>query len=260
MIVASVCTIPGRSSSLLAVLTDLLKQSMLPDLLLVSASEYYPRGKKYLQDEELSRIKEFLEDYPIPSQVVFTTLDEGPCRKLLTPLNHPLVKRNDLILILDDDALLASRAIESLFNAYMKSGKAVYCVMGGRSGRFMHQERIPENFDYFVVDIAGGYRGVLYNAEMFEKDFEIYLREMMNAHKRMNMIAMSDDHIFSYYFKMKGIERRVAKPMQLSTELDYHSVPNTDGIMQDPDAGVSMEIIRKYFEERSMNWVISDAH
>jgi hypothetical protein len=260
MIIASVCTIPGRAESLFKVLGSLLEQTVLPNSLLISVSDFYPRNEKYFPKEDLARIEKFIETYPIPSQIVKDNVDIGSCKKLLSPINHVDTKNGDLIFTFDDDALLTNRAIESLVSAWEKNPNAVYSIMGHREESYIHQERIDSSaFDYFVVDIVGGYRGVLYPVNLIEKDeFISYIQEMIDLHKSQNLIAMHDDHIFSYFFKMKKIERRVAPFLEKRFFIDYRNIENSDGITVDKNTVLSMNIIKNYFSNNQ--WVIDNPY
>ena len=159
MIIASIVTIPGRLESLIYVLNDLLKQSLQPDLLLVSVSNFYPRSGKYYPVENLQYLKDFLNSYPISNRLITYENDIGPTLKLITPLrelsDERLNKEDTFIFTFDDDTPLYERTIESLLQAYNKNKGAVYSFSGTREERFLHAEFLPHDYDYLHEEFDG---------------------------------------------------------------------------------------------------------
>jgi hypothetical protein len=261
MIVISICTLPGRLHSLIAVLENLLNQTVKPDLVMISVADYYPRAGKYYDEEDLLHLETWLEHYTIKSEIVKVELDTGPCRKLTTPLLKRSIKDEDFIITIDDDAPFYYKGIEMLLASYEKNPGAVYGLMGVRDNTFIHTENIPSDYEYYVVNVLGGYRGVLYKANLFSRGkFFSLVDTIQRAHRSSNMILMHDDHVFSYYFKMMGIERRVAKfiPGEIISErIAYNPIDNNDGIMQDPRSAESMRLIEKVFRDRMLDEVLT---
>ena len=262
MIIASIVTIPGRLESLIYVLNDLLKQSLQPDLLFVSVSNFYPRSGKHYPGEHLDYLIKFLEDYPISNRLIKYENDIGPTLKLITPLrelsDERLNKDDTFIFTFDDDTPLYERTIESLLQAYNKNKGAVYSFSGTREGRFLHAELLPHDYDYFEVDVVGGYRGVLYPTYLINKmEFYTWVEMFIASSKKHNLIAMHDDHIFSYYFKYKRIPRRVSNS-PFNKEFKYTPISNTDGIFNDSNTNTSVEITRNTLFENKLDWVVNN--
>ena len=243
MIIASLCTIPGRIDSILVVLNKLLEQTKKPDLLLISIAEFYPRSGKFYPKKDLDKLNSFLDNYPILSQIVKYELDIGPCRKLLTPLSNGIVKDNDYIIILDDDSPLRNDAIETLILNYQKNPNAVYGIMGVKDNVFIHAEHIPNSLEYYEVDVLGGYRGVLYHKFLLNGLVE-YIKPIEETLKEANLIMMHDDHIFSYFLNSKNIKMRVVGSLT-SSQIDYQPLSNNDGIFQDEKSKLCYELIKK---------------
>jgi hypothetical protein len=152
-------------------------------------------------------------------------------------------------------------AIKDMMNSYKKNPGAIYGIMGLRNGNYMHIERVPTDYDYFVVDILGGYRGVLYNVGLIDREkFYKFFDEIEALHRKANLIAMHDDFIFAYFFKMQRIERRVASSGKISPNIHYLPIPNSDGITVDPNGGKSLDILHQYLKENELSWVISNLH
>lgn len=260
MIIASIVTIPGRLESLIYVLNDLLKQSLQPDFLYVSVSNFYPRSGKTYPQEHLNYLKDFLNTYPIANRLIIYENDIGPLLKLITPLReHSDVNTKDtFIFTFDDDTPLYERTIESLLQAYNKNKDAVYSFSGTREGRFLHAELLPHDYDYFEVDVVGGYRGVLYPLNLIDKmEFYTWVEMFIASSKKHNLIAMHDDHIFSYYFKYKKIPRRVSNS-PYNKEFKYTPISNTDGIFNDSNTNTSVEITRNTLFENKLDWVVNN--
>ena len=259
MIIASIVTIPGRLESLIFVLKELLKQSLQPDFLYVSVSNFYPRSGKYYPQEHLQYLREFLSTYPIPNKIVTYENDMGPVLKLITPLKDKNNYADEpFIFTFDDDTPLYERTIECLLQAYNKNKDAVYSFSGTREGRFLHAELLPHDYDYFEVDIVGGYRGVLYPIHLIEKmEFYTWVEMFIASSKKHNLLAMHDDHIFSYYFKYKRIPRRVSNS-PYNKEFKYTPISNSDGIFKDENTNTSFEIIKETLFENKLDWVFNN--
>jgi hypothetical protein len=263
MIIASIVSIPGRLESLIFVLNALLKQSILPDYLYVSISNYYPRSKKYYPGEHLQYLKEFLSNYSIPNKLVTYENDIGPTLKLITPLKENftsvvVVKDEDFIFTFDDDTPLYERTIETLLQAYKKNKNAVYSFSGTREERFLHAEFLPEDYDYFEIDVLGGYRGVLYPVHLIDKiEFYNWVDMFISSSNKQGLIAMHDDHIFSYYFKYKSIPRRVSNSPFNKTFI-YTPISNDDGIFNDSNTNSSIKVLRDTLFENNLGWVVTN--
>lgn len=257
-IVASISTIPNRLISLTTVLTSLLNQTTLPTFLYISLAKYYPRSKKNYPVDDLSSLQTFLSSYPIPNKLIIYENDIGPCIKLITPLKNHTFNKDDLIFTLDDDTPIYERTIECLLQSYLKNKDAVYSFSGTRENRFFHAELLPENFDYFVIDIVGGYRGVLYPTYLINNaEFYNWVDMFITYAHKKGLTAMHDDHIFSYYFKYKNIPRRVSN-CPFNKNFTYTPIKNDDGIFNDPLSENSINTLRETLYDKELNWVIDN--
>jgi hypothetical protein len=261
MIIVSICTIPGRVKSLLNVLDSIEKQSLKPDNVLLTISDYYPRMNKYYSILDIQEIQEYLKSYTIPVEIIVKSLDIGPVFKLLTPIQHKNVGADDIIITADDDVPLYEKTIEMLYQSYIKNPNAVYGVMGYREGNFIHSEfLLPEN-EYYVVDIIGGYRGALYPRNLISDNFKDWVTAMVSAHRENNIVAIHDDHIFSYFFKYDGIERRICKFISDGNDgLRYQQIPNNDGLMIDKNKDLSISIIEEVIKNSEIEWVLNNPY
>jgi hypothetical protein len=165
--------------------------------------------------------------------------------KLLTPIKEHDFSDDDDILIFDDDNGLFPTALECLVNISERCGKSsVYGIMGVSSGNFIHGEYITSG-DYYPVDVLGGYRGVLYPVRTIDiGKLEKWVDMFVMGFGEHNMIAMHDDHIFSYYLKFNKIESRVVN-VHPKDGLNYWPKPNNNGIFQDSRLNESLKILDK---------------
>ncbi len=259
MIIASICSIPDRLNSLITVLDKLKIQSLKPDILYVTISKYYPRSKKLYDENHFSILRTYLDEYDIPNKLIVYENDIGPTLKLITPLRfHKFTSQDDFIFIFDDDTPLYERTIETLLLAHEKNQNAVYALSGARQNRFFHAELLPENYDYFEIDVTGGYRGVLYPIKLINKKelFE-WIDMFVDSCSKNNTIPMHDDHIFSYYFKHKNIPRRVSNS-PFSKQFTYTTIPNEDGIFKDENTFKNIELINNTLYKKKLNWVVDN--
>jgi hypothetical protein len=282
-VIGSVSSIPTRLDSLIFVLDDMLKQTRKIDFLYVSIARYYPRSKTTYSQDKINELKTFLSSYPIPNELVIYENDIGPTVKLLTPLKHFVTNTldsvlnrckgdttgkegyrdnaNTFIFTFDDDTPVQATTIEALLLSYNKNKGAAYSFSGAREGRFLHAELLPHDYDYFEIDVVGGYRGVLYPMSLFKDKLEFYrwVEMFMNDSKRHNLIAMHDDHIFSYYLKYKGIPRRVSNS-PFNKDFTYTPIQNTDGIFNDENTHSSFDILKQTLFDNDLAWVFNNPY
>lgn len=271
MIIASVSTIPGRIEGLLRVLSWIPQQERRPDILLVTISDHYPRMKRAYPEEDRKQLESFLASFPIPSRIVVQEVDVGPAVKLLSAMSYleqdpELMKNVDdhLIFIFDDDSIPYPRAIHLMVNTYEnyrnQPPPAVYGLIGAnehdldKRPKFLHGEYLVSG-DYLPVDIMGGYRGVLYPAGiLFGKGDVLGLREwiqpFLEEHRVHNLIAMHDDHMFSYYCRYRGVELRVIRLAGANGRLFYDPISNQDGIFNDAFSEQSYQLLHRVLRER----------
>ncbi len=266
-VIGSVSSIATRLDSLIFVLNDMIKQTRKIDFLYVSIARYYPRSKLNYPLDKINELKTFLSTYPIPNELVIYENDIGPTVKLLTPLKHFILSENQtlentFIFTFDDDTTIYHGTIEALLLSYNKNKGAAYSFSGTREGRFFHAELLPPDYDYFEVDVVGGYRGVLYPLHLFtqnnKNEFYRWVEMFMNDSKKHGLIAMHDDHIFSYYLKYKGIPRRVSNS-PFNKSFTYTPIANSDGIFNDENTHSSFNILKQTLYDNNLNWVVDNA-
>jgi hypothetical protein len=255
MIVSSVITLPDRTDDFIKTLDELLLSTIIPDFLYVSISRFYPRLNKSIDESDIEKISEKLKNYPIKNRIVFYDQDIGPCLKLLTPLKEHNLQSDDQILIFDDDNGLFPTAIECLKNIHDKCGSdSVYGIMGIKDDKFVHGEFV--NGDYHTVDLLGGYRGVLYPSNILNYE-ELYnwVNMFIDGYKLHDMIAMHDDHIFSYYLKYKNIESRVVNvyPRYEGWKINYWPKTNSNGIFQYERVQESIEVLDEVLKNNNIS-------
>ena len=261
MIICSVSTIPGRLSSLLIILEHLKGQTLKPDKLIITISKYYPRMKKYFSEQDLDKLNEYLHDYPIPFEIVKYEQDIGPTVKLLSPLSlSTLNKEEDIIVIMDDDSILYERTIELLYENYKTYGTSVYGMMGVIEDPkiFIHGENV-QPYNFALVEVLGGYRGVLYPVHLIFDNLKSWVDTFVNEHSQQGLIAMHDDHIFSFFCEKNKIERRVIHipNPNANGQLFYQPISNKDGIFNDNNWEISYKLTKQIYEGLALSSCIS---
>lgn len=248
MIICSITTIPGRTKSLIKVLNELTRSTVLPDKILISLSDFYPRTNKSYSKTDLEILEDFLKSYPIPSEVMRYEVDVGPTLKLITPVRfiteEKLEESNPMILIMDDDSPLYDRALECLLNHGFKDKDSVHGIMGCTNNSFVHAENINEETE---VELLGGYRGVLYPYSVAKK-IKDSVQYFLDQHEKKNMFPMHDDHIFSCCLRKHKIRMKVC-PVPDKNRLNYDPISNEDGIFSDATCSASVELTKKICEE-----------
>ena len=258
MIIASICSIPDRLNSLITVLENIKNQTVKPDILYVSISKYYPRSKKLYSEISILSLKSYLDSYSIQNKLIIYENDIGPTLKLITPLRFHNYNPQDFIFTFDDDTPLYERTIETLLAAHEKDKNAIYALSGTRQNKFFHAEMLPEDYNYFEIDIVGGYRGVLYPVYLIDKqELFKWIDIFIDTCSKHNTIPMHDDHIFSYYFKHKNIPRRVSNS-PFSKQFNYTTIPNEDGIFKDENTMKNMDLINQSLYDKELKWVVDN--
>lgn len=240
MIVCSISTIPGRTDGFIRVLRCIESQSMRPDKIFITIAKFYSRMKKSYSEEEFQKLNNFLENFPIETEIIQPDEDIGPSVKLTTPLSQGITNDDDVIIILDDDTLIFNETIELLVNSYRRFGPAVYGFIGVMDSApefFYHGEQVI-GFDAASIDMLGGYRGILYPSQLIRSDIHKWVDIFNQEHKKDDLLSMHDDHVFTYYLKHKQIERRIVRiPTSHPDECKYKHIHNTDGIFGSGDVG-----------------------
>ena len=163
----------------------------MPDIIIITIANYYPRLNKFYSSDEMSKLLSFLSTYPINSKIVYQDLDIGPVVKIKSALDYwtklkddtPKGNRNekeDVIIIVDDDSGLYEKSIELLTESYINNGDAIYGIMG-KIGKdiYVHGEFVKDG-EYRSVDLLGGYRGVLYPIHLLLKKKELMFNDWLD--------------------------------------------------------------------------------
>lgn len=233
MIILSVVTIPNRIDDFILTLDELLNSTKLPNFLYISISEFYPRLNLTLTELELIKLKEKLKTYPIPNKLVTYKKDIGPLMKLITPLTHHNLTKNDSIIIFDDDTGLFNTSIELLTNS-LDDDKAIYGFVGIKEGKYLHGEYFSSG-DYYPVEMLEGYRGVIYPLNVIDKTKMIqWCNYIIEEYDKINTIPLHDDYIFYFYCYLNNIESRIINiPTGTPDNLNYTPKENSNGIKMD---------------------------
>lgn len=250
-LIGSVILLPDRVEHFLKVLDSMELAYPFFIKIYIHIVHFYKRLNKSITADELDRLKNFLKDFIIPTEIIFHVDDIGPSLKLMGIL--PYTKNQDYIYIFDDDVYIYPSLISLLIENVEKYGDhAVYGIMGCRENEFIHGEYIF-NTPYENVDIIGGYRGAIYPRKCIHtNDFMTYINIFIEHFKNTNYhIAMHDDHIFGAYLKKKNIERRIINiyPKLNNKQLYYKQFENKNGIFQDKNTYDNYEIVKKLIHE-----------
>ena len=259
MIILSISTIPDRLSHILEILNRLKRQTMFPDKIYISIANFYPRLNKTYSQDDLNTLENYIQDYPVKIEILRQDEDIGPCIKLLGPIDY--CTNDDVIIICDDDSGLNDRGIELLYNEYLKNKNFRYGFMGIYKNQFLHGENIRHDFglmnNYLEVDALGAYRGILYPVNIFDKqELKEWVDMFVQEHKKHNLIAMHDDHIFNYYCKYKNIPARIVKIPNVVDKLFYDPIKTENGIFQDNSCSKSLDIMTNLIKNKGLEHLL----
>lgn len=203
-----------RSHLLFYALQSLLKQSLKPDLMLLTLS-----NKPYLSDSGFGVLPDWLNNSDV--KVAFSQ-NIGPYRKLLTALEY--INTNDIIVTADDDILYGKNWLRNLLEAaYSEPDSIVCCRARTIKKNIFGNWQNYSNWPLINKRIKGceilptGCGGVVYRKRLLDLDF-------LNDHTFMKIAPTADD----LWFRMASLRKNV--PVAVFPEIDRRNIYLLHGI------------------------------
>jgi len=186
-IIISLTTIPSRINKLKPTLISLLDQTNKVDKIYINIPYKTIKGKKYNIPEWLNKLHNI--------KINRVVKDYGPATKLL-----PVLKKDAIIIVVDDDVIYGSRLVEDYINMFKKKNCALTTF-----GAFVKNNHLVDEWPTFMrfreaqyVDILMGHNSFLVTPEMFPKN-------VFNFEKAPKECIWSDDVWFSGWLKHNQI-------------------------------------------------------
>ena len=207
-IIVSMTTIPERieTNTIDKTLTSLLKQTIKPDIVYINVPKVSKKNIKYPIDKLENIIMKY---YPhLNVKINRVEKDLGPITKVIPIL--PLIKDNDIIILVDDDMYYIPTMIEQLINS---NENAV-----GYAGRLKGLKYITgENYSG-NVDFLETFAGVLYSGKI--------LQGLDNFFNKLNDTCLNqDDIIIGKFLNLKNIFPKIAPNLQNPGTHDANGTP-----------------------------------
>ena len=117
MIFVSLTTIPQRISNLNKSVESLLKQTRKPDKIFINIPNKYKRFKETINSNQIPKFESGIVE-------IIRCEDYGPGTKLLGSIDK--VKKDSLIILVDDDHIYEDYMIEKFFSYYSKAPENAY--------------------------------------------------------------------------------------------------------------------------------------
>ena len=203
--IVGLSTIPGREKFLFKTLNSLLKQTILPNKIILSYCKNYKRfpNKKI----DLNILNHFKTD----RIELVETEDYGPITKLFGIIKSNVKRtRNTCILLLDDDLIYKKDMIYLFKTQYIKL-RGAYSFMV-----YFNQEN-----DCFVGQGADGFLIPNQYLYMIENYYKLCL-------KKDERLFFHDDLVISKYLSIVGCPLRGIRYNKNSNELIYDKLPSSD--------------------------------
>ena len=139
MIYVSLSTIPQRIKDINRSVDSLLKQTKKPDKIFVNIANKYRRFKEIINEDQIPKFSD--------SRVEITRCEDcGPGTKLLGSLDK--LKKNSLLILVDDDHLYEDYMIEKFYYFYSKAPNNAYSFYVHPLGNF----GIGQGADGFAIN------------------------------------------------------------------------------------------------------------
>lgn len=195
-VIISMTTTPYRINQLTEPLECLSQQSIAIRQIYISVPHVFKR------DQSVYTIPSWLHNYP--NVTILRTEDYGPATKLLGALKNAPLKKNTIIVTVDDDTCYPPHAILQLA-VRAKRNPAVAIGISGAELDFNKNKSggiIKIMRDHAQVSILEGFAGVAYRANFF--DASIY--DIIDA---PSFCYNSDDLYISFHLAKNNIARQV---------------------------------------------------
>ena len=139
MIYVSISTIPKRIKNLNESVKSLLNQTKKPDKIFINIPFKYERFNDVVKDDQIPKFDNNLIE-------ITRCEDCGPATKLLGSLNK--LKKNSLVILVDDDHIYENFMIEKFFHFYSKAPNNAYSFYVHPLGKF----GIGQGADGFAIN------------------------------------------------------------------------------------------------------------
>ncbi len=139
MIYVSISTIPQRIKNLNESVKSLLNQTKKPDKIFINIPFKYERFNDVVKDDQIPKFDNNLIE-------ITRCEDCGPATKLLGSLNK--LKKNSLVILVDDDHIYENFMIEKFFHFYSKAPNNAYSFYVHPLGKF----GIGQGADGFAIN------------------------------------------------------------------------------------------------------------
>ena len=127
MIYVSISTIPQRINNLNQSIESLLSQTKKPDKIFINIPFKYKRFNEVITNEQIPKFNNDIVE-------IIRGEDYGPGTKLLGSLNK--IKKDSLLILVDDDHIYQDYMIESFFYFYSKAPQNAYSFYVHPLGKF----------------------------------------------------------------------------------------------------------------------------
>jgi hypothetical protein len=164
MIYVSISTIPQRINNLNKSIESLLSQTKKPDKIFINIPFKYRRFNEIVKDEQIPKFNNNIVE-------ITRGEDYGPGTKLLGSLNK--IKKDSLLILVDDDHTYEDYMIESFFYFYTKAPNNAYSFYVHPLGTF----GVGQGADGFAIN-TNYLDGVKFFYDLVVKDYkELFLHD-----------------------------------------------------------------------------------
>ena len=216
MLYVSLTCLPTRIDNINEVLKSIMNQTIQPDKIIINYPEKCLRlNVKYdcnLFKTKIDSNNEVSDEFK-EKIIINNTKDYGPITKIYPTLLLDFVKKDDIIIVIDDDIYYNPYLIEYLYDDFIKYGKSCAHSVSG----LMYPKTL--NSDYQCCRPGSGCElmeaafGYIVSAGFFKTDIKDWIIEAttfkeVKANNYLNSF-LEDDFVISKYLEKNGIPKKV---------------------------------------------------
>lgn len=223
--------------------------------LYIHICKYYPRLDMKFPANELVKLYQYLENYPISYKIKFHKEDIGSCLKLYGILPEiSEMSDESFVFIFDDDTCLNPKTVQQLCEKGQYD--SIIGCMGVMAPHFIHGEQLTHQQSEIEVRVIGGYRGVLYPCKilkLYKEAFIHFIHDLLVEYKeKLNGLPLHDDHIFSSFFRKHNIALKIVKLDQIVDA--YTILENTNGIFQQTNNYEQLNVLEEFLKQKGFEY------
>jgi hypothetical protein len=190
MIYVSLTTIPQRIKNLNKSIESLLKQTLRPDKIFINIPNKYKRFNEVIEKDHIPKFEDTIVE-------IIRCEDYGPGTKLLGSIDK--IKKNSLIILVDDDHCYENFMIEKFYHFYSKAPQNAYSFyvhplnnfgIGQGADGFAINSNLLSNIKKFYTEVVLNNKDLFIHDDLWTSFFLFYIKKVkilsLQSHLKKN--------------------------------------------------------------------------